>query len=609
MAKGGQVSSIHKHCEVCEMQNAETVLGIIRERGKKGLPLEDVYRQLYNQSLYIRAYDRIGWNNGAMTPGVTEETVDGMSLERIQTIVEALKYERYQWTPVRRKLIPKKGSGKMRPLGIPTWSDKLLQEVIRSLLEAYYEPRFSPLSHGFRPQRGCHTALSEICPRWRGTKWFIEGDITKCFDSLDHKVLMSMLSENIHDNRFLRLIENLLKAGYLENWKYHKTLSGSPQGGIVSPLLSNVYLDKLDKFVETALLPAYNKGKERRLNPAYWRINGKSNYLKGMGRIAEAIELKQMAKSLPSGDPNDPNFRRLYYVRYADDFLLGFNGPRYEAVEIKQQIGHFLKDELKLELSEEKTLITHAHEEEAKFLGYNIKVMNNDTKRDQYGNRSINGGIMLKVPHEVIKEKCRPYLRNGKPLHLRGLANNSDFTIIAELQSVYRGIAEYYQLAHNRHTLGRLRGVMQEALTKTLAFKLKTSVPKVYRQYSTRIQDKGKTWTVLQAVIEREGKKPLVARWGGISLARKKSAILNDKPLKIFNTSSSEYAQRLLADECEVCGEKDRVQVHHVRALKDLHRRHERPLWVELLAARKRKTIAVCHPCHVEIHAGTPRNG
>jgi group II intron reverse transcriptase/maturase len=250
------------------MRNAETILGIIRDRGKRRLPLEDVYRQLFNRDLYLRAYGRLTRNKGVLTPGSTTETVDAMSLAKIEAIIAAIRQERYRWTPVRRAFIPKK-SGKRRALGLPTWSDKLLQEVLRSILEAYYEPQFSQYSHGFRPGRGCHTALGEITRHWRGVKWYIEGDVTQCFECLDHQILLSILQEQIHDNRFLRLITHLLKAGYLEDWKYHVTLSGVPQGGVVSPVLSNLYLDRLDRFVETVLLPAYNRGDRRSNYPPY----------------------------------------------------------------------------------------------------------------------------------------------------------------------------------------------------------------------------------------------------------------------------------------------------------------------------------------------------
>lgn len=222
------------------MRSSEKVLGMLSDRGKRGVPVDDLYRQLYNPHLYLRAYGRMYANDGAMTPGSTSETADAMSLAKIYQIIDDLHHERYRWTPVRRTYVQKK-NGKLRPLGLPSFSDKLLQEVIRSLLEASYEPQFSDLSHGFRPQRGCHSALSQIQQTWKGTHWFIEGDIKACFDQLDHLVLLKILAENIHDNRFLRLIKHVLQAGYLEEWHYHTTLSGAPQGGIVSPILSNIY--------------------------------------------------------------------------------------------------------------------------------------------------------------------------------------------------------------------------------------------------------------------------------------------------------------------------------------------------------------------------------
>jgi group II intron reverse transcriptase/maturase len=375
------------------MRPAETVLGIIHDRGKRGLPLEDVYRQLFNSELYLFAYGRISRNAGAMTPGATAETVDGMSMAKIGRIIDALRRETYRWTPVRRVYIEKKDSMKKRPLGIPTWSDKLLQEVIRLILEAYYEPQFSPASHGFRPARGCHTALSEIYHRWIGTKWFVEGDIARCFDSLDHAVLESILSEKIHDGRFLRLIANLLGTGYLEDWRYNATFSGSPQGAVLSPILSNIYLDRLDRFVETTLLPKYNSGDRRRPNREWARLRDQVKRLEALGCRDEARLARRQMQRVPSLDPIDPDYRRLRYIRYADDWLLGFSGPRCEAEAIKRDIGAFLRDELKLELSETKTLITHARSQPARFLGYHIAVLHNDRKHDRRGHRSLNGQI------------------------------------------------------------------------------------------------------------------------------------------------------------------------------------------------------------------------
>src|SRR6188472_2988051 len=274
------------------MQTAEVVLSVLRERGRKGLPCAQLYRQMFNRDLYLLAYGNIYSNQGAMTPGVSEETADGMSEEKIEQVIGLMRQEKYRFSPARRVYIPKK-NGKLRPLGMPTWSDKLVGEIVRLLLEAFYDPQFPDSSHGFRKSRGCHTALREIGDTWTGTTWFIEGDISDCFGSLDHDILLGILAEKIHDNRFLRLIRNMLKAGYLEDWDYHEMLSGCPQGGVVSPILSNIYLHKLDEFVEQELIPQYTRGTSRRKNPGYSRIQKRLKDAKGQGNRAEARNLKK----------------------------------------------------------------------------------------------------------------------------------------------------------------------------------------------------------------------------------------------------------------------------------------------------------------------------
>ena len=588
------------------MQTAETVLSIIQERGKRGLPLTHVYRLLFNPALYLHAYGKIYRNKGAMTKGATAETVDAMSLSKIKAIIELLRYERYRWTPVRRIYIEKKRSKKLRPLGMPSWSDKLLQEVLRLILSAYYEPQFSSHSHGFRPNRGCHTALSESYHQWVGTTYFVEGDIATCFDSLDHTVMMNTLRENIHDGRFLRLIETLLAAGYLEDWRYHQTLSGCPQGSILSPVLANVYLNTLDTFVETVLMPQYNKGERRKMNPAYTRVQGEAQRRRRAGQWKEAKTLRKHQQQLPCYDTTDPDYRRLRYLRYADDILLGFAGPHSEAVEMKRQLGDFLRERLKLTLSEEKTLITHARTQAARFLGYNMLVLHNDRKRDRRGHRSINGQIGLQVPVEVIKAECTLYQKNGKPVQRKERSNDTVYSIISQYQQEFRGLAEYYQLAVNRYQLNRLKWVMERSLVATLAQKLRVSISKIYDRYETTIETPDGPRKVLQVIVEREGgKKPLIARWGGISLARRNTAVLDDSIAPVWG-GRSELEKRLLADICELCGSREQVEVHHIRALKDLQHKGqgERPRWVQIMAARRRKTLVACRKCHHDIHAG-----
>jgi len=587
------------------MRNAETVLGVIRERGKQGLPLEDIYRQLYNRDLYLMAYAHLYSNQGALTPGATSETVDGMALAKIDAIIDALRHERYRWTPARRVRIPKSG-GKKRPLGIPTWPDKLLQEILRMILEAYYEPQFSDRSHGFRPGRGCHTALTEVRTRWTGTKWFVEGDIKGCFDNIDHEVLLSILREKLHDNRFIRLIANLLGAGYFENWRYGETLSGTPQGGVVSPILSNIYLDRLDKFVEQLLLPAQTRGQARRRNNRHSTLKVRARYWEKKGDREQAHALRKEMRELPSGDPDDPQFRRLQYVRYADDFLLGFIGPKAEAEGIKRQLGEFLRDNLKLELSDEKTLVTHASEG-ARFLGYEVMAQHADDQLDRRGRRRVNGVIGLRVPTDVIRKRIALYLRNGKPAHRPAMLHDDDFTIMSRYQAEYRGVVQYYVLATNVSRFGALQWVMQQSLCRTLARKHDSSAKVIAHKYLTTVQTEHGPRSCLQVAAERDGgKPPLVAQFGGIPLRRRRETVLVDRSPTLFRTEGTELLQRLSADRCELCDSTDNVEVHHIRRLKDLNSegRQSQPEWVQAMAKRKRKTLVVCATCHDLIHAG-----
>jgi group II intron reverse transcriptase/maturase len=589
------------------MQEGRTVLAIISERGKKGLPLERVYRHLFNRDLYLMAYGKIYHNAGALTPGSTPETADDMSLRKIDAIIEAVRYERYRWTPTRRVYIEKKHSTKKRPLSMPTWSDKLLQEVIRLILESYYEPQMSQYSHGFRPGKGCHTALQDIDRTWLGTTWYLEGDIRACFDSLDHQILLDTLAKKIHDGRFLRLIRELLQAGYLEDWKYSATLSGAPQGGIVSPILSNIYLTKLDNYIEDTLIPAHTKGTKRQPNPKYQALLNEAARLRRKGQHQEAKEVRQRAQQLPSVDPEDPEYRRMKYVRYADDWLVGFTGSRAEVEEIKRQIGTFLRDGLKLTLSEEKTLITHARTEAARFLGYHISTMQANTYRP-HGKRYVNGKVELRMPEDVLKQKCERYLKHGKPIHRTELETETAYSIMSRYQSEYRGLVEYYQMANNLNRLGHLRWIMEQSLTKTLAAKLKISVSQVYKRYRTTHIVDGRPYKGLAVLVEREGKQPLIAKWGNIPLRRETRAILNDQPGQVW-TGHTELEKRLLADTCELCGSHDRISVHHIRALKDLHQkgRREKPRWMHVMASRRRKTLIVCWSCHMDIQHGRPR--
>jgi group II intron reverse transcriptase/maturase len=583
------------------MQSAETVLGVLRERGERGSPLNELYRQLFNPQLYLLAYGRIYSHTGAMTPGATGETVDGMSLDKIGRIIDAMRHERFRFSPARRVYIPKK-NGRKRPLGLPTWTDKIVGEVVRLLLEAYYEPTFSDRSHGFRPGRGCHTALTEIANTWTGTAWFVEADIADCFGSLDHETMIKILSEKIHDNRFLNLIRGMLRAGYLEDWTWNATHSGCPQGGTASPIMSNIYLSKLDDYIEKVLIPEHTRGEYRRRSRAYGTLTAAIGRARGRGD-REAVKLmRKQQRAMPSVDPDDPGYRRLRYIRYADDHLLGFSGPKAEAEEIKQQLARFLHDDLKLELSADKTLITHARTRAARFLGYEITVQHNDTMTTR-NRRSINGTVRLGVPKAVLDAKRSQYLqRSGKPLRRTRLMNEHPYTIISTYGAEYRGFAQYYMLAANVSVLNHLRWDMERSMFATLAAKHRATPWAMRDRYKTVTDTPHGKRRCFQAQLVRPNRPPLIARFGGIPLRRQKNAVLTDHvPTPGRGT---QLIARLLAGVCELCGGTDGITVHHVRRLADLEPpdRADTPRWAKLMSTKRRKTLIVCVRCHSSIH-------
>ena len=493
--------------------------------------------------------------------------------------------------------------------GIPTWGDKLVQDVLRTLLEPYYESRFSDHSHGFRPRKGCHSALREVKRTWKGTVWFIEGDIKGCFDNIDHSVLLDIIRRDIHDGRLTRLIEDLLKAGYMEEWRYYDTLSGTPQGGIISPLLANVYLNELDCFVENTLIPAYTKGAKRRNNPEYNRLSLAIWRARKRDDLQNVERLKRERRLQPVGEPFDPDYRRLRFVRYADDFLLGFTGPKKEAEDIREQLGEFLRLQLKLSLSMEKTLITHAVDEKAKFLGYEVKVTRCNS-RVTNGRRTTNGNITLLMPREVVRKIRRQFSSKGKVIHRADLLQDTDYTVVQKYQSVLRGLYNYYCMATNvgrSNRMNRVLWILQVSLAKTLAVKHQCSVSQIHKKYRANIDGH----KVLRVVIERLDKKPLVAIFGGIPMVRKPDGLgVVDFRMKAawFSQASdrSEVVQRLLAEKCELCGRDSPLQGHHIRKLADISRPGRRPRTKaeKIMAARRRKSLFVCDECHQSIHAG-----
>jgi hypothetical protein len=429
------------------------------------------------------------------------------------------------------------------------------------------------------------------------------------FDNIDHGTLLAILSGKITDQRFIRLIGGMLKAGYLEDWTFHETLSGTPQGGVVSPVLCNVYLHELDNFIEREIIPEYTRGKVRKPNPAWAALKMRRHRRKARGDRGEARGYLSQMRKLPSKDPLDPGYRRLRYCRYADDILLGFIGPKAEAEQVKAEIGEFLRDALALELNPAKTLITHARTQRARFLGYEITVQHANEKitktgKQPSGQRSVNGGIALRVPRDVIKAKCAPYRRHGQPWPRTRLQNVPDYDIVGIYGAEYRGIVNYYLLAHNVSDLDTLRWNAETSMLKTLAAKHKSTVTRIAAKHKAVIETSHGKRKCFEARRERERKPSLVSRFGGIPLKRDKNAAIRDPELKPAPQAPKEIALRLQRQWCELCEQAAAVEAHQVTRLADLGVKGSgQSAWAALMIKKRRKTLIVCAPCHEHIHA------
>lgn len=599
------------------MRSPERVLNSLNEHSKdSSYKFERLYRILFNEELFYVAYQKIASNGGSTTKGSDGRSIDEMSLARIETLIASLKDESYQPHPSRRVHIPKK-NGKTRPLGIPAFEDKLVQEVVRMILEAIYEGHFETTSHGFRPKRSCHTALLHIQKTFSGAKWFIEGDIKGFFDNIDHDVLVGILRERISDDRFIRLIRKFLKAGYVEDWTFHNTYSGMPQGGIVSPILANIYLDKLDKYVKE-YIRHFDMGTKRRPGKESNDLaNERKRTVRKLKKVKDGTEkaalvarlkaIEQERAAFPSGDEMDGSYRRLKYIRYADDFILGVIGSKEDALRIKEDIKSFLSESLALELSEEKTLITHTGKS-AKFLGYEITVTrNNHQRRDVQGRlrRTYGKRVRLNVSMATLRDKLLEYgameikLRNGKeiwkPKCRSGLIFNDYLEILDRYNRETVGFCNYYLIANNCVVLHNFRYIMEYSMYKTFAGKYRSTVRKINKKYRLN-----KLFTV-----KYEQKGVIKSRTFYKTSFKRRTTAFNGscdiEPYSIADVSRTNLTDRLKAEKCELCGATGKLIMHHVRNLKDLKGKES---WKRLMSARKRKTIALCPSCHRLRHLG-----
>jgi group II intron reverse transcriptase/maturase len=605
------------------MQNAEIVLSMLGQKSIQNSEyvFDRLYRNLFNPDFYMLAYSNIYAREGNMTEGVDQETIDGFNIQQVQETIALLKMETYYPKPVRRTYIPKK-NGARRPLGIPSFQDKLVQEVVRMLLQAIYEPLFKDTSHGFRPGRSCHTALVQVQTTCKGTNWVIEGDIRGFFDNISHGKLLEILSRKISDGRFLYLIEKFLEAGYLEFKHVHHSLTGTPQGGIVSPILANIYLHELDVFMGKVCGQKSTHGTVRKRYEPYTELTSKRQIARKKGEYEQANEILKEVRTMPSQDPFDPNYIKVKYTRYADDFLVMIIGSKDLAEQIREEIRIFLQQELQLELSAEKTLITHLNDQRVCFLGYEIAKTRENTALTEntlgVKKRAANETIQLLVPADVIREKLKPFISNGKAIHHNARINIPLLDVLTQYNAEIRGLYNYYCLATDVSTkVGKFRYYHYYSLLKTVARKEKCSIAQVLSKYGVDARVKQKTGTRKIFGVSyqtKEGQKTLT--YFNDSIKKK------DKPQEgriaqgIVETTipgRHQIIDRINAKECELCGyqssDASNFEVHHIRKLKDIKQQYSKrgdhvPNWVLKMCAMRRKTLVVCKTCHNAIHSG-----
>lgn len=622
--RGAAYSLILKERKVREaLRNPIEVLSNLTEKSKnESYRFQRLYRNLYNPEFYWLAYKNIYANTGSMTAGADGSTIDGMSDERIKGIIDSLRDRSYQPKPARREYIAKKNSNKKRPLGIQSGNDKLVQEVVKMILESIYEPVFRKTSHGFRPNRSCQTALQQIQNTFTGTNWFVEGDIHACFDSFNHHTIIKLLRERIDDETFIQLIWKFLKAGYMEQWTYNRTYSGVPQGSGVSPVLANVYLHELDKFMEDYAL-TFSQGKKRKMNPEYNKAMKRASYYRRKGRekwtglskdermerTKKLKKLEALERQITPALPLDDSYKRIQYTRYADDFIIGIIGSKTDAENVKSDVGKFLSDKLGLEMSDTKTKVTHTGDK-ARFLGYDITVSRSQDLRKSAGGykiRSHAGVVKLLVPREKWVGKLLEYNaikikinENGKErfvaLHRGKLVNQSDIEILARYNAEIRGLYNYYSIANDAYKIGRFANVMKYSMYKTFACKYKTNVHEIKRRYCA-----GDLFTV--AYETRAGRKTTTFYRNGFKRKEVATKFDNVSELPQYSkyAKTNTLKQRVERHTCELCNKDCRnLEIHQVKKLKDLKGNAD---WVLLMRKRRRKTLVVCPDCHKLIHS------
>lgn len=592
-------------------KNVLNSLDSLRARSKEN-PNSIIDRQLYktfilNKDLLRTAYEKLKSKPGMMTPGINPTTLDGMSEERLDKIIMKLKDNSFQFSPGKRITIPK-DNGKLRPLTLGSPEDKLVQEVIRMVLEAIYEPLFLDVSHGFRPNRSCHSALRKIFTTFKGCTWWIEGDIKACFDEIPHDKLIELLSNKISDQRFIELIRKSLNAGYLYKYIRKTDIIGTPQGSIISPILANIYLHQLDLFILKLKDEFDFKGKYSFYDSKYRSIQHRLHRARKLGE--NSFTLRKLAIELRGHNRDYKNefTRKLQYIRYADDWIIAINGSYNDTKLILNKISDFCLNELGLTVSSEKTKITNSYKDRILFLGTYIKHSSVTTYSlsGKYIKRN-SGFLVLSAPMDIIKSKLvkAGFISRQANKHI-GISRNTWLSlkpqqIIHLANSIIRGYLNYYSFVFNKSQLtGYIFYVIRDVVLRTFAHKYRLGTrAKVYHKFGKNLQirdlvnrNKDNTPRVLATFFKPENYK--------LNVWDFKNKVIDTNVPSLYSETIS--LASVMKAKCLICTSDYRVEMHHIRMMKDL--KVIKGTLDYLMAKANRKQLPLCRSCHMKYHAG-----
>lgn len=592
---------------------------------------------------YLNAYGNLSRNKGSTTPGLDSKSLSGFSMEQCIKLAEDIKNQNYTPTPAKRVYVPKPGKKEKRPLGIPTISDRIVQEALRGVLEAIYEPVFQEAekqsnfkvnNFGFRPKLGCWDAIERLTLFGQGINMVIEGDIKGAYDNVDHDILLSLLNKRIKDKKFLNLIKKFLKAGVMDRGEYRHSLLGVPQGGIVSPILFNIYMFEFDQFIKEIFTRWEDKNLEFPINPnkdPYYQkvLYQEKKIIKSLREELDPTKKKEILKQLKEAQKikfQIPSYnfheirKKFIYIRYADDWILGFSGPLRQAQMLKEEIGDFLNITLKLQLSEEKTKITNIRHKPVDFLGYTILIQADYKKtkkmfiraKDKTGKWQISIRRTTSGKYQVLPNKNRLLTNMGRrgfcqgttyyPIGIRAWSNLNEFQIVQKYNSIFMGLIQHYKLCSNLHVLNRISYILQYSCAKTLATRLKITMPQVFSKYGKELK------ITVKVTKDKDGETTTrsiefctLAHWKEkYSKSLDNPGLLpNYDPFKLVTFWRTKFK---LVSFCCICGATENIEMHHTKSIKKLGKKVVG--FNKILQQINRKQIPVCKSCHNKITMG-----